>query len=304
MIHFLCTVDLREQQIWTEIGESEKEKDRMLSELEKECMQVYRRKVDEAKSARARLHQSLVSKEAEVASLMALLGEQRLQLEVEKATSLKGKLASVNPILENLQAKREDRVKQFSDIWYQIEKLNVEITGFRDALQDATASLLQLWNLMDSSEQERRPFEKVASKFRSPENDVMCPGDWNRYSAGRGGHLNLKRAEKARVIVSKIPAYGSKSTLKPSNSFDRKTNMHLTYGYGNGFMTPIRRISAGGATPELLTPRSHSDRYNSYFKEARRLLSAAPLNLVAVSKEDAVSLFGSVAGSGPGSPHT
>ncbi|RZS06658.1 hypothetical protein BHM03_00037368 [Ensete ventricosum] len=381
MIHFLCTVDLREQQIWTEIGESEKEKDRMLSELEKECMQVYRRKVDEAKSARARLHQSLVSKEAEVASLMALLGEQRLQLEVEKATSLKGKLASVNPILENLQAKKEDRVKQFSDIWYQIEKLNVEITGFRDAvtieeddlstrklteyqtklrslqkekLQDATASLLQLWNLMDSSEQERRPFEKVTSKFRSPENDVMCPGlvdpselltniemqieeakeqsmtrkeiidrvnkwlfaceeenwledynkDWNRYSAGRGGHLNLKRAEKARVIVSKIPAYGSKSTLKPSNSFDRKTNMHLTYGYGNGFMTPIRRISAGGATPELLTPRSHSDRYNSYFKEARRLLSAAPLNLVAVSKEDAVSLFGSVAGSGPGSPHT
>ncbi|RRT52323.1 hypothetical protein B296_00042860, partial [Ensete ventricosum] len=234
---------------------------------------------------------------------------------VEKATSLKGKLASVNPILENLQAKKEDRVKQFSDIWYQIEKLNVEITGFRDALQDATASLLQLWNLMDSSEQERRPFEKVTSKFRSPENDVMCPGlvdpselltniemqieeakeqsmtrkeiidrvnkwlfaceeenwledynkDWNRYSAGRGGHLNLKRAEKARVIVSKIP---------------------------------------GGATPELLTPRSHSDRYNSYFKEARRLLSAAPLNLVAVSKEDAVSLFGSVAGSGPGSPHT
>lgn len=78
----LCTVDLREQQIWTEIGESEKEKDHMLVELEKECMQVYRRKVDEARSARARLHQSLVSKEAEVASLMALLGEQQLQLEV------------------------------------------------------------------------------------------------------------------------------------------------------------------------------------------------------------------------------
>ncbi|XP_065010317.1 65-kDa microtubule-associated protein 7-like [Musa acuminata AAA Group] len=563
------------EQIWTEIGESEKEKDHMLVELEKECMQVYRRKVDEARSARARLHQSLVSKEAEVASLMALLGEQQLQLEVEKATSLKGKLASVNPILENLQKKKEDRVKQFSDIWSQIEKLNVEITGFRDAvtieehdlsirklteyqtklrslqkeksdrlhnilehvnevhslcgalgvdfrkivcevhpslhetcgekstnisdttleglsqailklrtekkirvqrLQDATASLLELWNLMDSSEEERRPFEKVTIKFRSPENDVMCPGvlsleiikqteaevkrlkqlkvsrmkelvlrkrleleeicryahiepdsstapektcalldsclvdpselltnietqieeakkqsmtrkeiidrvnkwlfaceeenwledynkDWNRYSAGRGGHLNLKRAEKARVIVGKIPAivdnlmskifiwedernvpflydgvhlvsileeykinrqqkeeekrryrehkklrnllltekeaaYGSKSTLKPSNSFDRKTNMYLTNGYGNGFMTPIRRISAGGATPELLTPRSHSARYNSYFKEARRLSS------VAVSKEDAVSLFASVAGSGPGSPHT
>lgn len=54
----------------------------MLSELEKECMLVYRRKVDEARSARARLHQSLVAKEAELASLMAVLGEQSLQLKV------------------------------------------------------------------------------------------------------------------------------------------------------------------------------------------------------------------------------
>lgn len=29
--------------------------------------------------------------------------------------------------------------------------------------------------------------------------------DQNRYNAGRGAHINLKRAEKARVLVSKIP---------------------------------------------------------------------------------------------------
>ena len=29
--------------------------------------------------------------------------------------------------------------------------------------------------------------------------------DENRYNAGRGAHINLKRAEKARVTVSKIP---------------------------------------------------------------------------------------------------
>jgi hypothetical protein len=28
--------------------------------------------------------------------------------------------------------------------------------------------------------------------------------DTNRYNAGRGAHLNLKRAERARVTVSKI----------------------------------------------------------------------------------------------------
>lgn len=30
--------------------------------------------------------------------------------------------------------------------------------------------------------------------------------DDNRYSAGRGAHLNLKRAEKARILVQKIPS--------------------------------------------------------------------------------------------------
>ncbi|URE45070.1 Microtubule associated protein (MAP65/ASE1 family) [Musa troglodytarum] len=582
-----CGALLQElEHIWTEIGESEEEKDHMLSELEKECMLVYRRKVDEARSARSRLHQSLVAKEAELASLMAVLGEQSLQLKMEKSRSLKERLASVTPLLEDLRMKKEERVKQFSDILSQIEKLNAAITGFSrqydsltmgvkieehdlstrklteyqaklrslqkeksdrlhkvlehvnevhslcgmlgmdfrkiveevhpslhetcaeqstnisDAtleglsqvilrlktekkirtqkLRDAVESLKNLWDLMDSSEEERRPFEKVATVLGSSEVDVMCSGvlsletikqieteverlkkltvgrmkelvlrkrseleeicknthiepdmstapekacalldsclvdpsgllanietqitkvkeesvmrkeiidrvnkwllaceeenwledydkDMNKYSAGRGAHFNLKRAEKARVTVSKIPAavdnltsrifiwedeknmpflydgvrlvsiledyklkrqqkeeekrryrehkklqnllltekeavYGSKPTPKRSNSFNRKTNAYHANGNGNGFMTPSpRRISIGSATPELLTPRSYSGRYNSYFKETRRL-SAAPLNFVAVSKEDTISSFTSIAGSEVGSP--
>ena len=30
--------------------------------------------------------------------------------------------------------------------------------------------------------------------------------DPKRYSAGRGAHINLKRAEKARILVRKIPS--------------------------------------------------------------------------------------------------
>lgn len=63
------------QQIWNDIGESEADKDRMLLELEMECLEVYRRKVEEAANAKARLHQSVALKEAEVATLMAALGE-------------------------------------------------------------------------------------------------------------------------------------------------------------------------------------------------------------------------------------
>ncbi|KAK8947002.1 65-kDa microtubule-associated protein 7 [Platanthera zijinensis] len=67
-------------------------------------------------------------------------------------------------------------------------------------------------------------------------------------------------------------------------------------------MTPgPRRVSVDYATPKLLTPRSYSDRQNSYFKEIRRL-STAPLNFVAISKDDTITSFTSVCGSEPGSP--
>ena len=63
------------QQIWNDIGETEVEKDRMLMELERECLEVYRRKVDEAVNTKARFHQTVAAKEAELATLMAALGE-------------------------------------------------------------------------------------------------------------------------------------------------------------------------------------------------------------------------------------
>ncbi|KAJ0094895.1 hypothetical protein Patl1_15660 [Pistacia atlantica] len=189
--------------------------------------------------------------------------------------------------------------------------------------------------------------------------------DDNRYNAGRGAHINLKRAERARVTVTKIPAivdnlinrtlaweeetkiyflydgvrlvsilddyklarqqreeekrrfrdqkklqdllmtekeaiYGSKPSPRKTSSF-RKPNGYRANG--NGSMTPTpRRISIGSGTPELLTPRSYSGRQNGHFKEVRRL-STAPLNFVAISKEDTMSTYTSVCGSELGSPH-
>ncbi|KAJ6848201.1 65-kDa microtubule-associated protein 6-like [Iris pallida] len=582
-----CGVLLGElEHIWTEIGESDSDKDRMLLELETECMQVYRKKVDEASNARARLQQSLMAQEAELAALVASLGEQALHLQNEnRAGSLKDQLAFVTPLLEDLRAEKEERVKQFIDVESQIEKIKADIkgynhqkesmtspssideydlsirklneyqaqlrnlqkeksdrlhkvleyvnevhslcgvlgVGFRKTVDDVHPSLhdrslgqstnisdttldglaqailnlktvkkvrslklratveklLELWNLMDSSDEEKRHFVRVtdilgssedvtqsgvlsletiektevevqrltklkASRMRelvlkkrseleeicreahiepdmstAPEKtcalidsglvdpsgllanieaqivkakeesltrkDIMdriskwqaaCEEeiwleeynqDENRYSAGRGSHLNLKRAEKARVTVTKIPAiidnlisrtfawederkmsflydgvrlvsileeynltrqqkeeekrrfrdqkklqnllltekelmYGSKPSPKRTTCFNRKANGYYANGNGKGFMTPSpRRVSTGGATPELLTPRSHSGHQNGYFREMRRL-STAPLNFVAISKEDAASSFASISGSEPGSP--
>jgi Ase1/PRC1/MAP65 family protein len=74
------------QQIWTEVGESEGEKNKVLSEIDWECLEVYRRKVEDANRTRVQLHQSVAAKEAEVASLVATLGEHKLYLKVYYTT--------------------------------------------------------------------------------------------------------------------------------------------------------------------------------------------------------------------------
>ncbi|KAL8248903.1 hypothetical protein R6Q59_005771 [Mikania micrantha] len=129
-----CNALLQElQQIWVDIGETEAEKDKMLIELEIECLEVYRRKLDEAANTKARLRQSVAAKEAEFAALMASLGDPTIQSQInmeKKASSLKGQLMIVTPLVENLKSKKEERIKQFADIKSQIEKINSEILGY------------------------------------------------------------------------------------------------------------------------------------------------------------------------------
>ncbi|XP_047974183.1 65-kDa microtubule-associated protein 6-like [Salvia hispanica] len=580
-----CNTLLKElQQLWTEIGETQADKDRMLMELERECLEIYRRKVDEAANDKARLHQSIASMEAEVAMLIATLGEININSPVQsdkKAKSLKGQLASVRPLVEDLKLKKEERMKQFADIKSQIEKISGEISGYGSTsgsmsvltleeqdlsvrkltehqsklrglqkekserlqkvmdyvnevhtlcgvlsidfgqtvsdihpslqgssvglvtnisdstlegldqavlklktekkfrfqkLKDVARSLFELWNLMDTSKEDKASFLRITSVLGLSESEIVQPGalspetvhqvsaeverltklktsrlkelvmkkrseledlcckihiqpdqstaaektsalidsglvdpcellanieaqickvkdeaysrkeimeridrwlsacdeekwlddynlDHNRYSAVRGAHINLKRAERARIMINKIPAmvdnlisktlsweeekqklflydgvrlvsiledykqarrlkeeekkrardhkklqdvlltekesmYGSKPSPRRSNSF---RNQNGYRAYGNGSVTPSpRRNSLGAATPELLTPRSYSGRHNGYFKEMRKL-STAPLNFVAIPKEDTMS-FSSIGGSEPESP--
>ncbi|XP_039145128.1 65-kDa microtubule-associated protein 6-like [Dioscorea cayenensis subsp. rotundata] len=126
-----CKALLRElQHIWTEIGESESDKDRMLMDIERECLEVYRKKVDEANDAKARLHREVAAKEAELTALMATLGEHPMYSPMEKRlTPLKEQLSLVIPILEDMRLEKEERIKQFIDIQAQIDRIHAEITG-------------------------------------------------------------------------------------------------------------------------------------------------------------------------------
>lgn len=64
--------------IWNEVGEDQFEREKVLLDLEQECLEVYRRKVDAANISRARLHQELAEAEAEFTHLLLSLGERSL----------------------------------------------------------------------------------------------------------------------------------------------------------------------------------------------------------------------------------
>ena len=63
------------QQIWDEVGENDDERDKMLLQLEQECLDVYRRKVDQAAKSRAQMLQSLADANVELSSLLCAIGE-------------------------------------------------------------------------------------------------------------------------------------------------------------------------------------------------------------------------------------
>ncbi|TYH84331.1 hypothetical protein ES332_D02G191000v1 [Gossypium tomentosum] len=98
------------QMIWNEVGEDQSEREKVLLELEQECLEVYRRKVDRANMSRARLHQELAESEAEFTHLLLSLGER----------SLPGR---------EMRLRKEERVNQFRAVQGQIQKISAEIAG-------------------------------------------------------------------------------------------------------------------------------------------------------------------------------
>lgn len=52
----------------------------------------------------------------------------------KRSSSLKDKLASVTPLVEDLKMKKEERLKQFADVNAQIERISGEISGYHPAI--------------------------------------------------------------------------------------------------------------------------------------------------------------------------
>ncbi|XP_057949573.1 65-kDa microtubule-associated protein 8 isoform X2 [Malania oleifera] len=118
------------QMIWDEVGEDQFEREKVLLDLEQECLEVYRRKVDTANTSRARLHQELADSEAEFTHLLLSLGERSLPGRPGKmAGTLKEQLDSITPALREMRLRKEERMNQFRAVQGQIQKISAEIVG-------------------------------------------------------------------------------------------------------------------------------------------------------------------------------
>ncbi|KAB2096094.1 hypothetical protein ES319_A01G085500v1 [Gossypium barbadense] len=118
------------QEIWDEVGESDEERDKMLLQIEQECLDVYKRKVEQAAKSRAQLLQALSDAKLELSTLVSALGDKSF-ISIPETTlgTINEQLAAIAPALEQLLKQKEERGKEFSDVQSQIQKICGEIAG-------------------------------------------------------------------------------------------------------------------------------------------------------------------------------
>ncbi|KAL9375830.1 hypothetical protein Peur_032709 [Populus x canadensis] len=140
------------QIIWNEVGETDTDRDKMLLELEQECLEVYRRKVDQANRSRAQLRQAIADSEAELAAICSAMGERPVHIRQadQNIGSLKEELRKTIPQLEEMRKRKLDRRKQFHEVLEGIQKISSEIYGSADHnvfVDEADLSLKKLEEL-------------------------------------------------------------------------------------------------------------------------------------------------------------
>ncbi|XP_073125534.1 65-kDa microtubule-associated protein 3-like isoform X2 [Henckelia pumila] len=119
------------QIIWNEVGESDAERDRLLLELEQECLEAYRRKVDQANKGRAQLRQAIADAEADLAAIFSAMGERPVHIRQSDhiPANLKAELTAILPQIEEMRKRKLDRKNLFVEILEEIQCIKNEING-------------------------------------------------------------------------------------------------------------------------------------------------------------------------------
>ncbi|XP_022774468.1 65-kDa microtubule-associated protein 3-like [Durio zibethinus] len=133
------------QIIWDEVGETDADRDKMLLELERECLEVYRKKVDQANRCRAQLRQTIADSEAELAAICSAMGERPVHIRQVKnersdqnVGSLKEELTKILRQVEEMRKRKIERRNQFIEVIDQIQMITNEIYGSTESVSSKT----------------------------------------------------------------------------------------------------------------------------------------------------------------------
>ncbi|EEF50396.1 PLE, putative [Ricinus communis] len=120
------------QKIWDEVGENDVERDKMVFEIEQECAEVYKGKVNEANRCRSELQRQIALAEAEIETILSALGDDLHVKDEQKDDGRKNlheKLQIVNPMLEEMRKRKSERKKQFVEVVHELNTISKEIFG-------------------------------------------------------------------------------------------------------------------------------------------------------------------------------
>lgn len=93
---------------------------------------------------------------------------------------------------------------------------------------------------------------------------VAVEQDDNRYNASRGAHLNLKRAEKARVLVNKIPGIQRVNMpLLMVVDICQGSNTYMLYSYSKYLLLAVIFLSF--PTYRAILPNSFGSCFRAFF---------------------------------------
>lgn len=91
---------------------------------------------------------------------------------------LKEQLAAVVPVLENLKCKKEERMKQFSNIRQQIEKIRFELSEYNDQGSDVSGFENEEHDLstrkLNKYQAELRALQKEKVSIQSLTDNLNC----------------------------------------------------------------------------------------------------------------------------------
>ncbi|KAJ6679499.1 PROTEIN REGULATOR OF CYTOKINESIS 1 PRC1-RELATED [Salix purpurea] len=135
-IETTCSLLLTElKKIWSELGEADTERDKLVYEIEQECVEVYRRKVIAANKRRYELQQSIALAGSEIENIRSVLGEEPVKSEEEKVrVSLREEYEAIVQRVEEMRNKKEERRKLFVEVVEKLQKVSSEIFGSTEGM--------------------------------------------------------------------------------------------------------------------------------------------------------------------------